>query len=462
MKQSLLPFFFTFFITGYLDAQTIQPFKPGDRVVFTGNSITDGGHYHSYIWLYYLTHFPNSRIQVFNAGIGGDVAQQIYERLDDDVFAKKPTVVTLTFGMNDTGYQLLNGAKADSVYQAKIAASLQSFKLIEEKLKQHPEARKIMIGSSPYDETSKAKFIRLVNKNMAMRQMAADQQRVAKNNKWEFMDFGAPMTAINLRGQQRDSMFTLQGSDRIHPTNDAQMIMAWLFLKAQGLTGRKIADVAVNAGSKKIELAENCTITNAVISTDKISFTYRANALPYPMDTIPGGFGRPQKAQAEALKVIPFNEEFNQELLQVKGLRAKQLLLRIDGKAIGTYSAKEYAQGINLAKINTTPQYQQAMAVMHLNEERWAIERRLREYYWIHYSILKPKGLLFNDGDATVDSLEKYGKKDFFVAASIPTYQKARFKSVRDAWQKEIDLLTNQLYIINKPVRHRFEITLVN
>jgi lysophospholipase L1-like esterase len=115
MKQRLLAFFITTFITGYLNAQTVQTFKPGDRVVFTGNSITDGGHYHSYIWLYYLTHFPNSRIQIFNAGIGGDVAQQMYERLDSDVFAKKPTVVTLTFGMNDTGYQLFNGAKADSV-----------------------------------------------------------------------------------------------------------------------------------------------------------------------------------------------------------------------------------------------------------------------------------------------------------------------------------------------------------
>ena len=30
-------------------AQTIAPFKDGDRVVYLGNSITDGGHYHSYI-----------------------------------------------------------------------------------------------------------------------------------------------------------------------------------------------------------------------------------------------------------------------------------------------------------------------------------------------------------------------------------------------------------------------------
>lgn len=38
-------------------AQTVKPFKEGERAVFLGNSITDGGHYHSYIWLYYMTRF---------------------------------------------------------------------------------------------------------------------------------------------------------------------------------------------------------------------------------------------------------------------------------------------------------------------------------------------------------------------------------------------------------------------
>lgn len=40
-------------------AQTVKPFKEGDRAVFLGNSITDGGRYHSFIWLYYMTRFPN-------------------------------------------------------------------------------------------------------------------------------------------------------------------------------------------------------------------------------------------------------------------------------------------------------------------------------------------------------------------------------------------------------------------
>ena len=85
-------------------AQQVTPFKDGDRAVFLGNSITDGGHYHSYIWLYYMTRFPYMDVKVFNAGIGGDTAADMFDRLDGDVFDKKPTVLMVTFGMNDTGY----------------------------------------------------------------------------------------------------------------------------------------------------------------------------------------------------------------------------------------------------------------------------------------------------------------------------------------------------------------------
>jgi lysophospholipase L1-like esterase len=461
MKLSLSAFYLFFFLNGIVKAQQVQPFQQGDRVVFTGNSITDGGHYHSYIWLYYLTHYPGRRITIFNAGIGGDVAQQIFDRLDSDVFSHKPTVMTLTFGMNDTGYQNLKGDKADSVYNAKVIASLKSFALIEAKLKAHPEVKKIMISSSPYDETSKIKINPLIKKNAAILRIADEQQKAAARNNWRYVDFNGGLTQVSLHEQQRDSLFTFNNADRIHPANDGQMVMAYVFLKAQGLAGKKVAEVVVNAAAKKIEGNGNCTITRPDISPAIIKFNYLANSLPYPTDTIASGFGRPQRAQSAALKLIPFTDEFNQETLQVKGLKPNQYVLKIDDKAIGIYSGADLGRGINLASIKTTPQYQQALAVMHINDERWEIERRLREYYWIHYSILKSKGLLFNDGDATVDSLQKYAKKDFFVAATLPTYRKARFKSVRKAWQQEMDLLINQMYQMNKPVVHRFEIALI-
>src|SRR5260221_2424126 len=174
-------------------AQQVSPFKLGDRIVFMGNSITDGGHYHSYIWLYYMTHFPNMRINILNAGIGGDVCKQMLERLDDEVFSKKPTIMTFTFGMNDTGYQNLPPGQADSVYNVKVRESLKYFKLVENELNKHQEIKKIMLASPPYDETSKIKSKPLLGKNAAILNIVAEQQKAARRNNWGFVDFNAPM-----------------------------------------------------------------------------------------------------------------------------------------------------------------------------------------------------------------------------------------------------------------------------
>jgi len=447
--------------TGLATAQQVAPFKNGDRVVFMGNSITDGGHYHSYIWLYYMTHFPNTRISIVNAGIGGDVCKQMLERLDDEVFSKKPTIMTFTFGMNDTGYQYYQPAQADSAYSVKVGEALKYFKLVEAELNKHPEVKKIMLASPPYDETSKIKFAPLLKKNAAILQIVDEQQKAAKRNNWGFIDFNTPMLLINQHGQQTDSAFTMESPDRIHPSNDGQMVMAYTFLNAQGLAGKKVADMVISAKNKKIERAGNCSLTALTVTSGHILFDCLANSLPYPLDSIPGGFGKPARSQVDALKLIPFTEEYNQENIKIDGLSSSSnYRLKIDGTLIGQWTGADLEKGINLALITSTPEYQQALAVMHLNEERWSVERRLREYYWLEYSILKPKGLLFNDSESTVDSLQKYAKKDFFVAVTIPTYQKARFKIVRDAWQKEMDLLTDEIYQVNKPRLHHFEITL--
>src|SRR5882762_3708686 len=95
-------------------AQTIAPFEKGERIAFVGNSITEMGYYESYIWLYYILHYPGKRITIYNAGIGGDRAKNILDRLDDDVLSKKPTTICLTFGMNDSGYFEFGWANADS------------------------------------------------------------------------------------------------------------------------------------------------------------------------------------------------------------------------------------------------------------------------------------------------------------------------------------------------------------
>ena len=122
---------FVFSGLGASVAQTVTPFEDDDRAVFLGNSITDGGHYHSYIWLYYMTRFPYMNLEVYNAGIGGNTAGDMYERLDGDVFGKRPTVLMVTFGMNDTGYIEYNGDDAAGFGERKYRECKRNFKKIE-------------------------------------------------------------------------------------------------------------------------------------------------------------------------------------------------------------------------------------------------------------------------------------------------------------------------------------------
>lgn len=457
MKTFILSLLILVLNLNILRAQHIEPFQKGDRVVFVGNSITDGGHYHSYIWLYYMTRFPDRRINIFNAGIGGDVARQIYDRLQDDVFSRKPTYMALTFGMNDTDYFIYHNPKADSISQNRISTSYNSYLDIERELKRHPEIKKVVITSSPYDETVKFENNYFPGKSAAMLSVAEFQEASAKANGWGFVDFNRSMTGINIREQKRDPKFTLCGEDRIHPGNDGHLVMAYLFLKAQGLSGNKIADVHIDAGQKRIVTAENCTVTLLSSTKEAMRFDYLAKALPFPVDTSPRGWNE-KKAASDALRVIPFIDEFNQETIKLTGLKPGHYRLKIDDAEIGTWTAAELAAGINLATLTRTPQYQQALTIMALNEERFEKERELRRYAWLQYSFFREKGLMHADNLAALDTLNKAAQKNIFVAGNRDNYMKSRFRIVRDTWKKEIDLLVNEIYAINKPVEHRIEI----
>lgn len=423
-----------------------------------GNSITDGGHYHSYIWLYYMTHFPNMNIRVFNAGIGGDIAAQINSRMESDVFIHKPTVITLTFGMNDTGYQEYLRENAKAFADKRVQESIESFRLIEKKLLSYPDARKLMIASSPYDETSQIKTRAFTGKNNALLRIADFQAETAKKNKWEFLDLNRPIVALNLAGQKNDPLFTLCGQDRIHPANDGHMVMAYYFLKQQGLAGSVVADIKIDALKLKVLNSKNCEVTKISNNNHILSFDYLSNSLPYPIDTISrgGSGGMNPKKQSDALAIVPFTDEFNTESLMISGLEpGLKYILKIDTVVIGKWSGADLAKGINLGTITTTPQYQQSLAIMQLNVERWELERRLREYYWLHYSILTSKGLLFNDTESTMDSVLLYARRDPFVRGVVNTYKKARFPEVRETWKQQIELITNRIYRINMPKKRR-------
>ncbi|HWK06799.1 MAG TPA: SGNH/GDSL hydrolase family protein [Puia sp.] len=433
--------------------QPLTPFQPGERVVFVGNSITEQGYYESYIWLYYMLHFPGRRITVYNGGIGGDRAKNILDRFDDDVLPKKPTTICLTFGMNDSGYFEFLWANADSAAKARVKESSHYFGLIREKLLQYTSAKKIMISSSLYDETVKNPKNYFPKKSEAMQEIAAFQEKAAQDEHWGFVDFLRPMTEITLREQKKDSTFTLTGSDRIHPGNAGHFVMAWLFLKQQGLAGQPVADMVIDAAARKTERSDNCRISAVSVSPGDLQFDYLAFSLPFPQDSVPRLWDNPHR-QTEALDVIPFNEEMNREKLTVKGLGEGNFSLMMDGRPIGRWTGTQLAKGIDLATLKNTPEYDQAMSVLWLNEERMGLEAKLRAYYWLQFECFRDIGLMYADNDAASDSVNRISAKNWAVASKKDNYRAARYAVVREGWQKEMDALIEEIYTANQPRKH--------
>jgi len=441
---------------------SVNQFKKGDRVVFVGNSITHGGHYHSFIWLYYMTRFPEQPIQIINAGIGGETTWDIKKRMEDDVFRRNPTDIVLTFGMNDTGYNIFWEKNASELAEQQIKKSFESYKEIESRLQDAEGVNIVLLGGAPYDQTSKMNDFILPKKNDALLKINSFQQASAKEKDWGFVDFNRPMMEINKREQEKDSTFSLCGVDRIHPDNDGQMVMAYLFLKAQGLAGKKIAEINIDVLKKETTLTENCKVSDLRKNGNSLEFKYLAHALPYPLDTVPRhGWGN-KRSQRDAVELVPFIKEFNQEVLRITNLEKGNYLLKIDQEPIAKFSSVDLEAGINMALLTNTPQYQQAVKIMFLNEERFELEKRLRDYYWLEYSFLRKKGLLFADNQEAMDTIKSYLPNDIFLRASYDNFTKARYPEIREVWKNYMDEIVETIYEMNKPLEHKLELIKVS
>ena len=89
--------------------------KPGMRIVFQGDSITDagrtgspnpaesiGGGYAAVIARKIAERFPNAGITVINRGISGHRVYDLEARWADDCIALEPDLVSILIGINDT------------------------------------------------------------------------------------------------------------------------------------------------------------------------------------------------------------------------------------------------------------------------------------------------------------------------------------------------------------------------
>src|SRR6188508_2715443 len=154
MKRTLFPVFSLLSLAALHAADSNGFFlKDGDRVVFYGDSITDQRLYTTFTETFAVTRFPEMNVTFVHSGWGGDRVTgggggNIDERLKRDVFAYKPTVMTIMLGMNDASYRAFD----DKIF----ATYTNGYQHIIDSLKSElPGLRLTLIQPSPFDDVTR-------------------------------------------------------------------------------------------------------------------------------------------------------------------------------------------------------------------------------------------------------------------------------------------------------------------
>src|SRR5437588_3238182 len=190
------------------------------RTVFLGDSITDGNTYPALV----RDALAGARLPemvAINAGIGGDIASGMRSRLERDVLAFHPTLVTLSAGANDT----LHGVSADD-YERDVRA-------IAERLRRE-HVPLILLTPNILGPKQQPKGQKGLEQYEGILRRIADEYglRIAEVNRRQKEDLAAGKPQL--------------APDDLHPNYQGQRMIARAVLDAMGYTDAKVPETVVN------------------------------------------------------------------------------------------------------------------------------------------------------------------------------------------------------------------------
>lgn len=345
---------FIILLASACSAQSPFYLKDGDRVVFYGDSITAQRLYTAFTETYVVTRFPHLNVTFVHSGWGGDRVTggsggDIEVRLKRDVFAYKPSVMTIMLGMNDGGYKPYD-ADLFRTYSTGYRHIVQEVKTTL------PGVRITAIEPSPFDDVTRAPNFE-GGYNAVLRRYSQFVAELGKENELTVADLDGPVVAALEKAKSLDVDLSQKIiPDRVHPGPSGHWLMAAALLKAWNAPA-VVTNVEIDAEGKRVARAENSTVSDLKRESN-LSWTQLDNALPLPVDL-------GNKETALVIRSSDLIQALDQEQLRVTGLTPGRYTLKIDGEEVGAFSNEDLSAGINLAVL-ATPMLKQAQAVREL------------------------------------------------------------------------------------------------
>jgi len=334
----------------------------GDRVAFYGDSITAQRFYTQDVEAFVDTRYPRMKIAFHNAGVPGDRVTGGYTgtaatRVARDVAPFHPTVITVMLGMNEGGYTSLK----PEVIPQFVTGYKSLLKLLRSAA---PTARIDLLENTPYDEiTHGTEFAGYMDTTKSIANCTpafADSEHVPVIN-----TEGPVESLIRAAAKRGPVLAPLLVPDRIHPGEATHWVIAAAIMKAWN-ADPVVSAVAISAADLKIVTSKRTTISSLSRADDVLSWDQQDDALPLPLNV-----GDPLTRMVLDLTDLT---SVDQETLVVTGLPVGTYTLTIDHeRALGPFTAKELARGINLATMET-PMLHQARTLAGALDSRSKLE----------------------------------------------------------------------------------------
>jgi len=308
--------------------------RPGDRVAIVGDSITEQKLYSRYMEDYLLACVPQLELSVVQLGWSGERAPGFFERLDNDLFPLKPTVVTTCYGMNDGLYKPYEPATGQAYEQA--------MRQIIQRLRN--AGIRVVVGAPGAVDFDTFRRVNLSPPvyNATLAQLRDVARLLAYEQGQPFATVHDHMILAMRRAKPvLGAEYHVCGPDGFHPAPNGHVVMAYAFLKALGLDGH-IGTITVDwaAGTPAATASEGHKVLAA--SADGI----QVESSRYPF-CFYGDPTRPDGTRS-ILPFIPFNADLNRFLLVVRNLPAAAATVTW-GEQSKRFRREQLQAGINLA-----------------------------------------------------------------------------------------------------------------
>ena len=325
------------------------------------------------------TRFPEKRIDIIHAGQDGETSRSMLYRYQNDILDKGATEAFVMFGTNDANYGLYpDGLAANKA--ASIESAVENIGGLINKLQGDGIENITLMTTPTYDERAYSSATTHTGFAAATTTLSDRLKNIATEEGLKIVDVNSATAAITEAVYDSIEEEIYQ-PDRIHPNKRGHFVIANEIIKTLYADYGLVASVEVDKTAESID-AENANVGDLVIDGNTVTYTYNPKSIPMGVDskvtTASSYHSGYAEAEARYPEFVNFTDTMNREIIKVTGLTAGDYDVSFDDIVIGTFTANELAEGVNIAILANNPGQIKAKAIVDAEFNLYWTKSRIR------------------------------------------------------------------------------------